>query len=53
MLEGFVPYKKEVIDSYRAKGSWLGLTLADIFDRAAAKYPDQEAARRRKEPVYF
>jgi len=43
MLEGFVPYKKEEINSYRTKGGWLGLTVADIFDRAVAKYPDQEA----------
>jgi len=43
MLEGFVPYKKEDIETYRSKRWWLGLTLGDLFDKATDLYPRKEA----------
>ena len=42
-LEGFIPYKEEVIKEYTAKGGWLNLTYGDLLDRAATRYPDKIA----------
>ncbi len=43
VLKGFVPYKKEDADRYNKLRWWAGLTLGDIFDRAADIYPEKEA----------
>lgn len=42
-LEGFLPYKKEVIKEYTENGAWLNLTYGDLLDRAAARNPDKTA----------
>ena len=43
VLKGFVPYKKQDADKYNKFRWWAGLTLGDIFDRAADIYPEKEA----------
>jgi 2,3-dihydroxybenzoate-AMP ligase/mycobactin salicyl-AMP ligase len=42
-LEGFPGYKKEDAERYRKLRWWLGITLGDMFDKAADLYPNKEA----------
>ena len=42
-LEGFIPYKEEVIREYTENGGWLNLTYGDLLERAAADHPDVTA----------
>ena len=42
-LEGAIPYPKEIIKEYTAKGWWDNLTYGDVLDRSAALYPDKIA----------
>lgn len=48
VLEGFVPYKKEVAEKYNKFRWWSGLTFGDILDRAADIHPEKEAFVDRK-----
>lgn len=43
LVEGFVPPKKEDAERYLRNGWWRGITLGDVLDRAAERYPDKEA----------
>lgn len=43
LLEGTPPYRQEDSDKYLQKGWWRGMTLGDLFDRAADIHPDREA----------
>jgi 2,3-dihydroxybenzoate-AMP ligase len=42
-LEGFIPYKEEVIREYTENGAWLNLTYGDLLERAAARNPEVTA----------
>ena len=42
-LKGFVLYNKEDADKYNKLRWWAGLTLGDVFDRAADVNPEKEA----------
>lgn len=42
-LEGCIPYSKEVIEEYVAKGHWENLTYGDYLDRAVAQSPEKVA----------
>jgi non-ribosomal peptide synthetase component E (peptide arylation enzyme) len=42
-LEGFIPYKEEVIEEYVGNGAWANLTYGDLLDRAVAQHPDSIA----------
>ncbi len=42
-LDGFVPYREEVIRKYRSIGAWENLTYGDLLDRTSDKYPDNIA----------
>ena len=42
-LEGFTPYRKDVIKKFTEKGAWLNLSYGDLLDRAAAQRPDNIA----------
>ena len=42
-LEGFPAYKKEDAEKYSKFRWWLGITLGDMFDKAADLYPNKEA----------
>jgi len=42
-IEGFTPYKPEDADRYTKLRWWLGITLGDMFDKAADLYPEKEA----------
>jgi non-ribosomal peptide synthetase component E (peptide arylation enzyme) len=42
-LEGFAPYKEEIIKAYTENGGWLNLTYGDLLDRAAVRHPDRVA----------
>ena len=42
-LEGFTPYREEVIKEYTENGGWLNLTYGDLLDRAASQHPDRVA----------
>jgi len=48
VLEGFVPYKKELAEKYNKFRWWSGLTFGDILDRAADIHPEKEAFVDRK-----
>ena len=43
LLDGFTPFRKEDVESYKRLGWWGDLTFGDILDRAADRYPDKEA----------
>lgn len=43
LLEGVPPYRQEDIQHYIDKRWWRGMTLGDLFDRAADMHPDKEA----------
>jgi non-ribosomal peptide synthetase component E (peptide arylation enzyme) len=42
-LEGFIPYKKEVMEEFRGNGAWEDLTYGDILDRTTDQYPENIA----------
>jgi 2,3-dihydroxybenzoate-AMP ligase/mycobactin salicyl-AMP ligase len=42
-LEGFTPYKEEIIKEYMENGAWLNLTYGDLLGRAAGQHPDRVA----------
>ena len=42
-LEGAIPYSKQIIEEYTAKGWWDNLTYGDVLDRTVARYPDKIA----------
>ncbi len=42
-LEGFIPYKQEVIEEYTKLGGWLNLTYGELLDRAASQYSENTA----------
>ena len=42
-LEGFPGYKKEDAEKYSKFRWWLGITLADMFDKTVDLYPNREA----------
>jgi non-ribosomal peptide synthetase component E (peptide arylation enzyme) len=42
-LEGFIPYKQEVIEEYTKLGGWLNLTYGELLDRAASQYSENMA----------
>jgi 2,3-dihydroxybenzoate-AMP ligase/mycobactin salicyl-AMP ligase len=42
-LEGFIPYKEEIVEEYTKIGAWLNLTYGDLLDRAASQYPENRA----------
>ena len=43
LLEGVPAYRPEDVEKYLRKGWWRGVTLGDLFDRAADMHPDKEA----------
>jgi 2,3-dihydroxybenzoate-AMP ligase/mycobactin salicyl-AMP ligase len=43
LLDGFTPYRTEDVERYKRLRWWGGLTFGDILDRAADRYPDEEA----------
>lgn len=42
-LDGFIPYKEELIREYTEGGGWLNLSYGDLLDRAAARHPQRIA----------
>jgi 2,3-dihydroxybenzoate-AMP ligase len=43
MLEGFVPFPNEYVQTYRDKGYWEDRTIADVFSDVCATYADRIA----------
>ena len=43
MLEGCTPYPAEVAERYRRDGNWLGLTMGQVLDKAAAEFGERQA----------
>jgi len=39
-LEGFIPYDSKAAERYEKKRWWLGITLGDVLDKAAATAAD-------------
>ena len=42
-MEGFVPWPEELAARYRASRLWEGLTVAEMFERSARRWPDKVA----------
>jgi len=42
LLEGFIEYRKEDSERYNKLRWWLGLTWADLFNKATDLYPNKE-----------
>lgn len=43
MLDGCIPWPKELADQYVSQGFWENSTLGDILDRTSWYFPDREA----------
>ncbi|MBI4966727.1 MAG: AMP-binding protein [Rhodospirillales bacterium] len=43
MLAGCTPWPEEFAARYRQKGYWLGITLPEMVERTAARFPDKTA----------
>jgi 2,3-dihydroxybenzoate-AMP ligase len=43
MLDGLVPWPTDVAAQYRRDGVWEGITVAEMFERAARAHPDKVA----------
>lgn len=43
MLEGFTPWPADVAASYRARGLWEGITIAQLLERAIRRAPRKTA----------
>ncbi|MEI9477618.1 MAG: AMP-binding protein, partial [Deltaproteobacteria bacterium] len=41
MLEGFTPYDKKDVKKYNRLRGWLGMTWADVFNKATDLYPNK------------
>ena len=42
-IDGSTPYGLEAAEKYTRLGWWRGITLGNMFDKAAELYPDKEA----------
>ena len=42
-IDGFTPYELEAAEKYTRSRWWLGITLGNMFDKAADLYPNKEA----------
>ncbi|MFC1992027.1 (2,3-dihydroxybenzoyl)adenylate synthase [Chloroflexota bacterium] len=42
-VDGFTPYEPEAAEKYTRLRWWLGITLGNMFDKAADLYPNKEA----------
>jgi len=43
IISGWIPYTEEEIQRYVAKGYWPNLTVGEVLDRTAAKFPSKLA----------
>lgn len=42
-LDGFTPYDPDAANHYERRKWWLGMTLGDMFDKVADRFPAKEA----------
>ena len=53
MLEGCVPWPEELVELYKEKGYWEGLTMGEHIDRWVEKYADRPALAYQGQEVTF
>jgi len=53
MLEGFVPWPKELVQAYKESGYWEDITFGEHFDQWVEKYADRSALAFHDEEISY